>query len=330
MIGAVAVGWALVAGLSWGLSDALAALAGRRGSVARLLVISQLSGAAVTLAAALAYGALADGLNPSEVLPSGAELAHAAVAGVVCVLGLGLLYLALSRGRVGGVLSLATSGAVIPVAVGVGLRGERLDAMAAVGLVCALVGAPLAAWEPEHERRTRRLAGAYAAGLAAGVVNGGWSVAAGTAPARQPWGFVASMHAVSAALACAIVGGWLAVRCLRRRRVCPLAVPSGRVPSSERAVGMTPVPWHKGFVVMRWPFPGLAALAVSVGVTDAAAELSYVSAAVLGPLSVVAALAAVSPAVGVAIAAVAFRERPHPVQWAGMSCAVVGGMLLAR
>lgn len=143
---------------------------------------------------------------------------------------------------------------------------------------------------------------------------GGWItlflVAAGTAPARQPWGFVAAMHAVSATLACAIVAGWVPVRRLRRRGVRPPAFPSGHVPSAGIA--------------------GIAVLAVAVGVTDAAAELSYVSAAVLGPLSVVAALAAVSPAVGVAIAAIAFRERPHPVQWAGMTCAVVGGMLLAR
>jgi len=265
--------------------------AAARSSVSRLLVISQLTGAVAVLLAAVVVGGPA---------PRADQLGHAAAAGVCCVLGLGLLYVALAQGRVGGVLPLATAGAVIPVAIGIAVRRDAPGLVAAAGLGLALVGAPMAAWEPRRHRRTARLATAYGVGLAAGVVNGLWSVAAGTAPPDRPFGFVAVMHAVSAALAC----GFVAARERRGTRTRPA---SPLTPASSAAS---------------------VALAITVGLTDAAAELSYVSAATSGQLSVVAALAPLSPAVGVVLAAGLLHENLDRVQLTGAGCAVLGGVLL--
>ena len=68
--------------------------------------------------------------------------------------------------------------------------------------------------------------------------------------------------------------------------------------------------------------------AVSYTHLDVYKRQSYVSAATSGQLSVVAALAPLSPAVGVVLAAGLLHENLDRVQLTGAGCAVLGGVLL--
>ena len=118
----------LLSALTWGIGDFGGGLISRRTPVAGVLLLSQVFGAALCVAIALAVG---------ERVPTGSAAGWALASSVVGVAGLSSLYIGLARGRMGvvapmtGVLVAAT-----PALAGIALQG--------VPPVAVLVGIALA------------------------------------------------------------------------------------------------------------------------------------------------------------------------------------------
>jgi drug/metabolite transporter (DMT)-like permease len=149
----------LLAALLYGSGDYLGGRAAVDVDIRRVRARSQLSACIAVLVAAL----LVHGTH------HGADMAWGAAAGVSAVVGLGLLYRALSVGRAGVVAPLtAVVGAGVPIVWGF-LSGERPSGVAMVGIAIALVAAGLIG--RERDETTDGPTGA-AMGLTAGLVLG--------------------------------------------------------------------------------------------------------------------------------------------------------------
>ncbi len=138
----MAVVLALTAALTWGASDFLGGLAGRRVehdiSVPLSLAASVIGLAGLTVAAAVVGGT---GLTAGE-------LGYAAAAGVGGAVGIALLYRGLAIGRMGVVAPVTGVGAAaLPVLVGT-VTGDAPSGRAWVGIVIALVAIVLVSREP--------------------------------------------------------------------------------------------------------------------------------------------------------------------------------------
>jgi drug/metabolite transporter (DMT)-like permease len=346
---------AIGASLSWGVSDFLGGLQTRASSVLRVLAISQPAGLALVTVALLGWG---------EGLPSGPHAWLAVAAGVFSVTSLGLFYAAMTKGSMIIVAPVAATGTVIPVIVGL-IRGEALTAIAAAGIVMALVGAPLAAWEPGGRRGGSVLGVLLAAASGAGY--GLWLTMMNLATGSNPLGATEVMRVSSCVLAVAAFG--------LHRRLRPGAsssAPSGQrpvapgvgaVPPGTSAVspgvrpmppgvsadspgvqpvstgdsaagrrpaggGMDPVAGRRPAV--EWLRGWLPLLAImTIGLTDAVAEICFATASRTGELSIISPLSSLYPVVTVLLAAAVLRERVHPVQALGATAALAGAMLLA-
>lgn len=138
----MAVLLALTAAASWGTSDFLGGLAGRRTEddiTLSIAFLSQLLGLVGLTAIALLVGG--DPLSRRDVLLS-------VVAGLGGALGVGLLYRGLRIGRMGVVAPVTGAGAaILPVIVGV-VMGEVPGTLAWAGVVAALVAIVLVSREP--------------------------------------------------------------------------------------------------------------------------------------------------------------------------------------
>jgi drug/metabolite transporter (DMT)-like permease len=136
----VAVVLALVAAASWGTSDFLGGLAGRR----RTDEVTVSFGAQVVGLLGFALLALA---VPSDGLARG-DLALAAGAGVGGAIGVTLLYRGLTRGTMGVVAPVTGAGsAAIPVAWG-GVTGEVPGALGWLGIAAAITAIVLVSRQP--------------------------------------------------------------------------------------------------------------------------------------------------------------------------------------
>lgn len=155
---------ALTAAVSWGTSDFLGGLAGRRAgdrSTLSILFVTQVLGFVPTLAVA---AVVAFEFTVRDV-------GLGAVSGVVGMVGVGMLYRGLRVGKMGLVAPIAGAvGAGIPVVFGV-LSGESPSALAWVGIVSALAAIVLVSTERRDPGAT---AGprAYPAGLPEAVAAG--------------------------------------------------------------------------------------------------------------------------------------------------------------
>jgi drug/metabolite transporter (DMT)-like permease len=138
-----AVALALGASIAWGCSDFLAGLKTRRLAVAWVLLVSQATGLALVLVAALVSG---------HRLPGGQAALLAAGAGVAELIGFAALYRALAIGTMSVVAPISATAALLPVAVGVA-SGAAPSAPQALGMALALAGAALASFERGHGRR---------------------------------------------------------------------------------------------------------------------------------------------------------------------------------
>lgn len=146
---------ALGAALSYGLSDFLGGIFGKRATPWSVAAVAGTVGAV-----AMSLLALADGRTPT-----GVDLAWAAVAGVGNGFGTAFLYRGLASGRMGVVAPVSgVTAAVLPVLVGV-LSGERPAALVWVGVALALPAIWLVAREPEE-------APATASGVLDGILAG--------------------------------------------------------------------------------------------------------------------------------------------------------------
>jgi drug/metabolite transporter (DMT)-like permease len=169
----VSVLLALVAAVTYGVSDFVGGLASRRDTALRVLVHSYPVG--VLLMAALLP------LVPGDL--SAGAVGWSAAAGLAGALGVVLLYLGLATGPMGVVAPLtAVASAVVPAAVGIGL-GERPPPLAYVGVALALLAVALVSRGPGGEAG-RRPVTARAVGIAllAGVGFGCYFVLLARAP----------------------------------------------------------------------------------------------------------------------------------------------------
>lgn len=293
---------ALTAALSWGVSDFLGGLATRDSPVIRVLAASQPVGLAGCSVALLASG---------QTLPSGWHLAQALAAGLAAVLALGMLYLALARGKAVIVAPVAAVGAAVPVAVGIAL-GDPVTVVTGTATVLALAGIVAASWEPDEPDATPGASGT--SGLATVALSLGAALATGlyltlidlASESGQYFGVVEALR-LSASV-CA-VGAFLCWRVILRRRSRSVRQVAG------------------GGLVTAARRRGLLMMTAGVGLTDAAAEICYAWASTHAALSVVAVLAGLYPVVTVALSLLVLRQRIRLVQGLGAAAALTGVLL---
>jgi uncharacterized membrane protein/DNA-binding MarR family transcriptional regulator len=214
------------------------------------------------------------------------------------------VYVAMSRGGIALVAPVSAISATLSTAVGL-ITGERLTTQAAIGVILALTGT-LAAASPPRPSTGMGVVGAKA--RARTYDRTAMLAAAGSALCTSAFFILIRMAStgsdpmtatlVNRLSACALVtawalGRWPELREVRRAR--PLAL---------LAIGL-------------------------VGVADAVAELCYAAASTRAPLSLVAPLSSLYPAVAVMLAVTLLRERPDRIGTIGVVSALAGTALLA-
>ncbi|HEV2766444.1 MAG TPA: EamA family transporter [Acidimicrobiales bacterium] len=280
----MALALGLAVAVVYGTADFLGGLATRRNPAFVVVALSQVWGVVVLAAASAVL---------TDATPAPRDLALGAAAGVVGLLGVGLLYQALSSGSMGVVAPITAVGAaVLPLAWGLA-SGERPAVVSLVGIVVALVavalvagGAPpgAAAAVARHSRRPLGLA--IGAGAAFGVL---FILLAGTRADAGLSPLVAARVASLAILAVAV----LAMR-------PPLRVA-----------------------------PGSGAAVAGAGLLDMAANVLFLLAVRRGLLSLVAVLASLYPAATSVLARTVLGERLGRLQVGGLGLALVGLVLIA-
>ena len=161
----LAVALSLAASCSWGVADFAGGLFSRRWPAVAVLFVVETAG---LLTAGIIVVASAD------AFPDARSALLGLVAGTAGITGLGLFFTALSVGSMSIVAPLASTGAVVPVAVGVA-TGDRITVVIGIGLAIALAGIALAAQEGGEEsgavagHHGRSVALAFAAALAFGT-----------------------------------------------------------------------------------------------------------------------------------------------------------------
>jgi drug/metabolite transporter (DMT)-like permease len=127
----------------------------RRNALLAVLLFSQLAAFGPVVVVAFASG---------HAAPDATAWAWAAVAGVAGTVGIGAFYRGLAVGTMSIVAPIASTGAALPVVVGLA-QGERPSAVQAAGIVVAIAGVMLAGREPE-DAGTRSESPRAALGLA--------------------------------------------------------------------------------------------------------------------------------------------------------------------
>lgn len=270
---------ALAASLMWGVSDFVGGSASRRMSTVQVLLASQL----VTLPVVLAVFLLGDGWHGSLV-----GVGWAAAAGAAGIVGLAALYKALASGRMGVVAPISSCGAAAPVVVGL-LTGERVPAVALVGMACVLVGLvacarPVTADDEGTRTSWRPIALALVSAIAFGAV------------------LICLAHAGRTSASMSL----LVMRCASLALVAAVAV-HRRVPL---------------------PRPTLQPSLVAIGLLDLAANGSYALAGAHGELAVVGVLGSLYPAVPVLLARQLHGERLGSARGVGVVATLAGVVLL--
>jgi drug/metabolite transporter (DMT)-like permease len=286
---------ALVAAATWGASDFVGGLVGRRVPGASVAFASQLVGlAGLAVVAPLAGGSA-----------SGADLAWGAASGLGGATGVAFLYHGLAVGQMSVVAPLTAVGsATLPVVFGL-LTGERPSPIALAGVVLALVAVgALCSFGPAghdgeadeddggHPRETGGAglpsAGARLPSAGAGLVSG---MAAGV-------GFGAFFICLGRTSAGA--GMWPLVPA----RVVSVSVLAALVLATRRALV---------------PGGGTAPAVVLAGALDVTANAAFLLATRRGLLSIVSLLASLYPAATVVLARFVLHERLTVAQSAGLA-----------
>jgi drug/metabolite transporter (DMT)-like permease len=276
----VSVLLALAASLAWGFADFGAGVGARRLPVLAVATIGQTAGLLLAGAVMLAT---------SEATPSRTQLAWAAFAGLIGVIGIGAFYRALAIGTMGIVGPITATAAIVPLAYALA-RGERPSALQGAGVGLAVVGVIAASLEHVPERRGRRFGIGVGLALVAALSFGGSLIGLSrAAPGGTGWA-VFTMRATVVPLVL------IAVLVLRPR-----------LPGSSRA-------WL---------------LLAGVGLGDTGATLLYGAASTRGLLSVVAVLSSLYPIVIVVLARVLLAERVARSQLAGVALALTGVALIS-
>lgn len=290
----MAVVLALAAACSWGASDFLGGLAGRR-TAHDISVASSLAGSVIGLVGLSATAAIVGGAALST-----ADLGYAAGAGIGGAVGVALLYRGLAIGKMGVVAPITGAGAAaVPVVVGVA-GGEAPTPLAWLGVVLALAAIVLVSREPAPLQdgpgppadgalrglRTRGLPEAVGAGLGFGAI---FVLLERTSEAANLWPLVPMK--ISSVVVLVVIG-------LLARQ--PLAAPR-------------PV----------WP------LLLGVGILDNAANVTYLLATRRGLLALVAVVSSLYPVGTVLLARLVLDERLARHQVAGLVLAGVAVTVIA-
>jgi drug/metabolite transporter (DMT)-like permease len=291
----VSVVFALVAALTYGVSDFIGGLAARRDRAVLVLVVSYPVG--MVLMAALLP------LAPGRL--GWATLGWATGAGLAGTAGVVLLYLGLAAGPMSVVAPLAAlCSAVLPLGVAVGL-GERPPPLAYLGVLLGLIAVALVSRGPDGGRgRDRRSAA---------------SSGASPEPTGETLRTVAIALAAGAGLGLYFV---LLARTPASSGMWPLLV--SRLASS---VAMLVAAGAVG--VLRRPAPGVTPLALAAGALDAAANAAYLLAVRHGLLALVAVVVALYPAATIVLATAVLRERTGAMQRVGLAVAAASVALIA-
>jgi drug/metabolite transporter (DMT)-like permease len=229
-------------------------------------------------------------LVAQEPVPSGHDMAFAALSAVAGTAGLACFFRAIAIGKMSLVVPIASLAGVVPVVVGIA-TGDRPSAIQLVGMVVALTGAVLASREPDEE-------GKGGSRLAAGVVLAALSAFA--------WGWF------FLAIDVASDGGAVWASLVNRTTSLALLVVAALV--------MRPR--------LRAARPHMPALAAA-GTLDVSANLVFAAASTKGLVSLVSVAGSLYPVVTVLLARVVLKERVHRIQEAGAIAALGGVVLIA-
>ena len=287
--------FSLAGALVFGAADFLGGLAAKRVSAILATAVAALSGFVVLLAA---YSLLGGAWSAHDVL-------WGLLSGITGAIAISLLYACLAIGPMS-ILSPLTAviSAVVPMAWGLVVSGERLAALGYWALGLALVAVVLVGFVPERgavRPSLRGLVMATGSGLAIGtffITIDQTSDASGLTPLILNRG-------VSAAIIFTVLGVLAAAHALRRRDA---VVDDERTPRAS-AEGLR--------------------LAVACGIVDVTANALLLLGIRAGDLSVAAVLGAMYPAGTILLAAVVLKERIAPVQWVGLALALAAAGMLA-
>ena len=271
---------ALGASLSWGVADFGAGISARRLPIPLVIAAAQTAGLLFVVAVVAIF---------RPAVPTAAQLAWGALAGVIGLFGLSAFYKALEVGAMGIVGPLSATAAVVPLAYGLA-RGERPASLQLAGVGLAVLGVIAASVERAADIPGRRIGAGVGLALLAAL------------------GFGCSLIALSKAAA----GGALWAPLSMRAAASPLIL----------AFVLVLRPQASGLRASLW-------LLVGVGVFDTAANMLFGLAAARGLLSVVSVLSSLYPVVLVALARFLLHERIQRHQLAGVAVALGGVALIS-
>ena len=273
---------ALSASLIWGFADFGAGVGARRLPVFVVGAITQGAGLVLAGIVVIAVG---------RAVPSSTQLAWAAFAGLVGVIGLSAFYRALAVGTMGVVGPITATASVVPLAYGLA-RGERPSVLQAVGIGVglALLGVIAASLERLPDGGGRRL------GIGVGLA------------LLAAFSFGGALIGLSRAASGGVAWATLTMRIV----ALPLMV------AAAFAFRPGAASWPRGWLLL-----------VGVGIGDTGATMLYAIASTRGLLSIVAVLSSLYPIVIVTLARVLLKEKVAPPQLAGVAIALTGVALIS-
>jgi drug/metabolite transporter (DMT)-like permease len=223
-------------------------------------------------------------ITPGPWIPAGI------LAGLAGLAGLAALYRGMAIGVVSVVAAIAATAPIVPIAVGLAL-GERLSIVQFGGMVLALGGITLLAFDRREAATTRRLVPGVGLALLAALAFGFFFVAIRYASRPDAIYGVVAVRTGS-------VGALLVLGLVFRSRI--------RVAAAD--------------------LPAL----FGVGVLDVGADTLFAFATTIGLLSIVSILSSLYPVVTVLLARVLLNERMARLQQAGIVLAFAGVALISR
>jgi drug/metabolite transporter (DMT)-like permease len=279
--------YGLGAALGFGLADLLGAVSARRIGVPMTVFVIQVVD--VVLLALLLLTPL-----PGAITSTGGAWVAIVVAGALGTVSFFSFYRALQLGPVAVVSPVFASYAAVAVLLAVILHGERLSAMAGIGVALTIGGVALASAQSDPTGSGVRSWGGIPYALVATFAWGVASYLVGRYAQEIGWYLpVIGTRLVEFAL----VGCVVLVLALRG---VPLVVPRGRA----------------------------AAVPAVSAVADAAAVSLFARGSQVGLVSIASAVSATFPLVVIAGGLILFHERPSPRQWIGVLATITGLILL--
>ena len=222
-------------------------------------------------------------------LRPGPWMAAGVLAGLVGLIGLAAIYRGMAIGVVSVVSTIAATGPIIPILVGL-VTGERPSVLQLAGIALAVAGIALLAFDRRPTEPGRRLIPGVGLALLAALAFGVFLVAIRYASRPDPlWGVLATRTGS--------VGALMVLGLVFRSRVR----------------------------VARLDLPPL----VAVGVLDVAADVFFAFATTIGLLSIVSILSSLYPVATVVLARIVLKERMARPQQAGIGLALAGVVLIA-